>query len=207
MANVIWVGASEMPIKEATCVERTRKVLDASGYSFQLWDNDMVMNLASNWPDAQDFLKIAFEQSKWAFIADCAKAMILVKTGGWVLDADNELLQPLLPFRRFHWVSGFENFKGMYLPITAVMGGVCGHKFSRRLLRVYSKSNVDAIFSMPNTSWISKILVDEGMNLRNERQYIEKLDVEIFPEDTFCGTNPTENTVSIHHFSGSWLPT
>jgi hypothetical protein len=57
---------------------------------------------------------------------------------------------------------------------------------------------------MPNTRWISNVLYNHGMNRDNRRQYVEALDVEIFPDHVFCGPRRNGQSVALHHFSASW---
>lgn len=202
MAHVIWVGGAPMPEKEAACLERNRQVL--SHYDLLLWGDDDVAQLTDGLPEVARFIDFARMHRKWAFIADAMKMLILTRVGGWVLDADNEFLQPPDAFGRFHWVSGFENWNGLQSPITAVMGAVPDHRFSKLLLSAYARSPANELCSVPNTRWISNVLYNHGMNRDNRRQYVEPLDVEIFPDHVFCGPRRDGQSVALHHFSASW---
>lgn len=203
LAHVIWVGGAPMPEKEAACLDRNRQVL--SGYDFFLWGDDDVEQLSAGLPQVQAFIEFARAGRKWAFVSDAMKMLLLVRFGGWVLDADNEFLQPPDAFGRFNWVSGFENWNGHRSPITAVMGASPDHRFSRLLLSAYATSPPEQICAIPNTKWISDILYRHGMNRDNRRQYIDALDVEIFPDHVFCGPPKDGETVALHHFSASWV--
>jgi mannosyltransferase OCH1-like enzyme len=202
VAHVIWVGGAPMPEKEAACLERNRQVL--SHYDLLLWGDDDIAPLSAGLPEIARFFEHARANRKWAFMADAMKMLILVRFGGWVLDADNEFLQPPDAFERLHWVSGFENWNGLRSPITAVMGAVPDHRFSRLLASAYEKTPPAEICSVPNTRWISNVLYKHGMNRENRRQYVEALDVEIFPDFVFCGPAHDGQTVALHHFSASW---
>jgi mannosyltransferase OCH1-like enzyme len=202
VAHVIWVGGAAMPEKETACLERNRDILSA--YDLLLWGDDDIGPLTEGLPEVTKFIDFARAQRKWAFIADAMKMLILSRFGGWVLDADNEFLQAPDAFGRFHWVSGFENWNGLQSPITAVMGAAPDHKFSKLLLSAYIKSPAPELCSMPNTRWISSVLYNHGMNRDNRRQYIEALDVEIFPDYVFCGPPRDGQSVALHHFSASW---
>lgn len=205
VAHVVWVGGAPMPPKEAACLERNRHVL--SGYEFLLWGDDDIEPLCAGLPALRAFIEFARAAKKWAFVSDAMKALLLVRFGGWVLDADNEFLQPPDAFGHLNWVSGFENWNGQHSPITAVMGAAPDHRFSRMLLSAYLNSQPQLLCAIPNTLWISDILYRHGMNRDNRRQYIDTLDVEIFPDYVFCGPPKDGDTVAVHHFSASWVNT
>jgi len=205
MAHVIWVGGAPMPEKETACLERNREVL--SHYDLLLWGDDDIAPLTEGLPEVARFIEFARAHRKWAFVADAMKMVILARHGGWVLDADNEFLQAPDAFSRFHWVSGFENWNGLQSPITAVMGAVPDHKFTKLLLSAYINSPHAELCSVPNTQWISRVLCNHGMNRDNRRQYVEALDVEIFPDHVFCGPRRNGHSVALHHFTASWKAT
>lgn len=203
VAHVIWVGGAPMPDKELFCLERNRQVL--CDYELLLWGDDDIEHLVAGLPQIKNFIVFAREARKWAFISDVLKTLLLVRFGGWVLDADNEFLQPPDAFRRFNWVSGFENWHGHRNPITAVMGASADHPFSRLLLSTYANSAPEELCAIPNTKWISQILYSHKMNPDNRRQYVESLDVELFPDYVFCGPRKDGEAVALHHFSASWV--
>lgn len=205
IAHTIWVGGNNIPEKEAYCISKNSEMFNESGYIFKIWGDKEVLNFTEIYPELKIFFNSAYEQKKYAFISDCAKALILTHYGGWVLDADNEIIKSLSPFQRMNWVSGFENWQGNKLPITALMGGCPYHSFSQLLLRHYLEVEPEILFSMPNTRWISEILFENKMNSNDKRQYLDSLDVEIFPSDYFCGPEITNNTFALHHFSASWI--
>jgi len=202
VVHVVWVGDAQMPEKEAYCLARNREVL--SSYKVMLWNDANIGELVPDIAQIRSFLEFAVQQRKWAFVSDLVKVLALVRIGGWSIDADNEFFVPPEPFRRMHWVSGFENWHGRISPITAVMGGVPHHRFSKTLLGVYSSYDPAQIISMPNTAWISNILVQGGVENNNARQYSEQHDVQLFPDHVFSGPERNSETVAHHHFSASW---
>lgn len=203
LAHVFWVGGAPMPKKEAQCLERNAEVF--GGYELVLWGDEDLPMLCASQPEIARFMDHAREHRKWAFMADAMKMLVLARFGGWAFDADNEFLQPPDAYARLHWVSGFENWRGLHSPITAVMGAVPGHAFTHALLAVYARSAPERMCGVPNTRWISDTLYQHGMNRDNRRQYVEALDVEIFPDHVFCGPRIDGQTVALHHFSGSWV--
>lgn len=202
--NVIWVGGGDLPEKEARCIGLTRERL--VGYEFRLWGDDDVPFIVDRYPLLQRFVEYAYENKKWAFLSDMVKMYILVEFGGWVMDADNEFVCPPSAYERHHWVSGFENWKGLVHPITAIMGAVPQHSFSRLLLSAYVSNDPNRLCEVPNTRWISHLLEKNGCRKDDTRQYIDALDVQVYPHSVFCATTKMPETVAFHHFSGSWLP-
>lgn len=202
IVHVVWVGGQPMPEKEAYCLARNREVL--SSHQVMLWTDDNIGELVPDVEPLKTFLNFAAQQKKWAFVSDLVKTLALVRIGGWSIDADNEFFVEPNRFRRMHWVSGFENWHGRISPITAVMGAVPQHRFSKTLLAVYGNNDPAEITSMPNTAWISNILLQSGAVNNNERQYVEGCDVHLFPDHVFSGPDKTADTVAHHHFSASW---
>lgn len=202
--NVVWVGGGAIPAKEIRCIDESRANL--ADYELRLWTDDDVPQIVDQHPGVRAFVEYAYSERKWAFLADMVKMYVLAADGGWVMDADNEFVSPPTPYERHHWVSGFENWRGILHPITAIMGSVPQHEFSRLLFSVYANNDPARISSMPNTHWISHILLSHGCRTDGTRQYVEPLDVELYPYSVFCAKERTRDTVAFHHFSGSWLP-
>jgi mannosyltransferase OCH1-like enzyme len=202
IVHVVWVGGKPMPEKESYCLARNREVL--SSHQVILWNDDNVRSLIPDMEPIKNFFEFAAANKKWAFVSDLVKVLALVRIGGWSIDADNEFFVEPNQFRRMHWVSGFENWNGHISPITAVMGAIPQHIFSRMLLGVYSNNDPNEIVSMPNTAWISSLLLKAGAVNNNQRQYVSGLDVQLFPDFVFSGPEKNADTVSHHHFSASW---
>lgn len=200
--NAIWVGGGAMPDKEVECIRRSKAVLQ--GYTFKMWGDEELAEVSLSLPALAPFIQYARENRRWAFLSDMLKAYILATEGGWVMDADNEFIQKPDAFLRHHWVSGFESWNGLLHPVTAIMASTPGHPFSRVLLSVYMNNPPEAICSRPNTAWISEIFVQHGAIKNDARQFIESLDVQIYPHEVFCATEVTPETVAFHHFSASW---
>lgn len=207
LAHVVWVGGQPMPDRFKQMHEANKSILSRDGYELQLWDDSLCSALIQKEPSIWRFLELAYAQRQYAFVSDCIKMLVLDRLGGWVLDADNEVVGSLEPYATHGWVSGFEHWGGAYHPITAAMGAEPGHKFSAELLSAYKTSTPEALLRLPNTQWISDILWSFGMNTENKQQYLEWLDVTIYPSEIFCGPVRTSDTVILHHFAGSWLPT
>lgn len=202
--HAVWVGG-QPPVKEQRLLELNAKLFSGAGYKFKVWTESEIRDLLSNSPELISHMNHIYSIKKFAFLSDIVKTYILFNFGGWVIDADNEFHRSPEHLSGLNWVSGFECFQGRYHPVTAVMGAVKKHKFSKLLLDTYINNPSDAIVMHTNTSWISNYLLEKAGNKDNKRFYCEYFDVDIFPSDFFCGPQVTQNTVAQHHFSGSWL--
>lgn len=205
LVHAVWVGGNPLPDKERTLFRLNRRLLTNVGFEYILWKEDEIDHLLPKSSIFRNFYDYCMERKRFAFASDIVKMFILCTKGGWISDADNEFLKPPTAFSGLNWVSGFENYNGAINPITAVMGATPNHLFSRALLHTYENNKFEVMVSMPNTRWISQYLLNHGGNRENIRFYSKHFDVDIFPSDYFCGPELTENTVSLHHFSGSWL--
>ena len=202
-AHVIWLGGKEIPKKEAHFIERNKSVL--KDYEFKIWKDEEIKDLISAHPNLKSFSDYAFENKIYAQLADLGKLLILEKQGGWTFDTDNEFLKQPDNYLSYNWVSGFENYAGRLMPITAVMAAVPDHKFTKYLIAAYEQLDPRYICHRPNTEWISNMLLNTGVKNDNSRQYIEILDLNLLPYSVFCATGAQKETVSFHHFSGLWI--
>lgn len=204
--HAVWVGGNPYPEKEKQLITINQKLLNESGFTYKVWTEEDIYQALPADSIARQFFDFCLERKKYAFASDIVKTYLLYTLGGWVVDADNEFLKSPITFAGLNWVSGFENYKGHTSPITAVMGAIPQHRFSKLLLDTYGANNFEDIISLPNTQWISSYLINHGGNKSNQRFYSQDYDVDIFPCDYFCGPEITDNTIALHHFSGSWLP-
>ena len=192
--HTVWVG-TDMPSRERDLWAKNREVLE--GYDIHIIRESIV-------PDnLKPYLNYVWQTKKWAFVSDILKVLALKKFGGWVSDADVEFFKTLDGFNSC-WVSGFENWRGHILANTAVWGAIPEHKFTNKILDIYLTHSPEDIMRKPNTKWISDILVENGAKIDNTEQYIESVDVKLYPHEIFCGPK-SEKSVSVHHFNGSWL--
>jgi mannosyltransferase OCH1-like enzyme len=199
--HTVWVGGP-MPEKEKKFLKNNKLIL--ADYEINLWGNDNYKSLIINHP-AEFFVTHALEHKRYAFASDVIKLIALEKFGGWSMDADNEVIQSFDGFLHLNFVSGFEKYKNKWAPITAVWGSIPNHKFVGLLLEQYTKRSLEYMIETPNTKWISEILVSSGAINNNLQQYIPSLDVNLYPDYTFCGPNVVGQTYALHHFNGSWL--
>ena len=81
-----WFGRGEMPDKEKMCIKTWKKYFPK--YELRLWNED-------NFDYKQcSFAKQAYENKKYAFVSDYARAKLLYEYGGVYLDTDVQVLKP-----------------------------------------------------------------------------------------------------------------
>lgn len=192
--------------------------------------NDEVKRLVSQWkekcPDyeiiewnednfdvnSNQYVKEAYENKKWAFVSDYVRLYALSKFGGIYLDTDVELVKNLDFLLNLNCVLGYEDKKMLS---TCFMACRSNNDLISSFLKEYEnihfiKENGEFDFT-PNVSRLSK-LVKESYKVELNGTYFSNEKLVIYPKDYFCPKNYetnkinlTENTVAIHHFSGSWL--
>ncbi len=194
-----WFGRNPKPKLITDCIASWRKY--CPDWEIIEWNEDNY-DVRKN-----EFVREAYESKTWAFVADYARFDVLNQYGGVYFDTDVELLKPIPDF-----LMEEEAFSGFEMPDRVapglVYGTVPGQKVLVRALEKYSnkafstKENVVELFT--------SILDEEGLRKDNSDQIVAG--VRILPTEYFGCYNheiqkfePTENTISIHHYYASWV--
>lgn len=197
-----WFGGKPKPQKVLEYIETWKKFLP--DFEIKEWNE-------SNFDISQcQFVKEAYESKKYAFVADYTRLYVLYKYGGIYFDTDVEVLKSFVNFENFDMFMGLE-MDGQVG--TSVIGAKPSHKLIKEFLDYYkSKAFINKDGSLdrtPNTVIISQILKEHNIGLENRCVVIDN--IGIFSKDYFSPVNIftgklkiTDNTHSIHHFSGSW---
>lgn len=200
-----WFGRNPLPELAKNCINSWKKY--CPDYQIVEWNEDN-FNLHYN-----DYVWEAYQSKKWAFITDVVRLHALVTMGGIYMDTDVEVLKPLDELLQYDAVSGFET--PSQIP-TGLMGCIKDQPLFKELLDDY----FNAHFILPdgtldlttNVVRITSICNKYGFNPNNQKQTIKGF--TLLPKDFLCPKNPitkelyiTSNTLTIHHFDGSWAPT
>lgn len=206
-----WFGQGELPAIAKKCMKSWQEQMP--GVKIVRWDEtnyDVTKNR---------YMREAYAKKKYAFVSDYARLDIIYQNGGIYLDVDVELIRPLDPIlENNHCFLGFQTAlpSGEFLVNTGLgFGAEPGNKLIRQILKDYEDlvfikedGSLDLV-SCPMRN--SSVLKDIGLTTNNKLQMV--VDARIYPCDYFCPMNEqngkiqlTNNTVSIHHFSASWLP-
>lgn len=200
-----WFGKGEKPELARKCIESWKKY--CPNYEFKEWNEDN-FDINSN-----EYVKQAYESRKFAFVTDYVRLYALYHEGGVYMDTDVEVLKPVDEFLKHKAFSSFEN--NNMIP-TGLMAAEKGNEWIKDLLNEYNDLKfIDKDGKMDLTTNVTRItnLTRDKYGLKLESSYQDLKDgiVTMYPHEYFCPKdwetgkiNLTENTYTIHHFSGSW---
>ncbi len=184
-----WFGKNHKPQIAEFCISTWKKYL--SDYEIIEWNEDN-FDVHQN-----EFVKTAYQNKKWAFVSDFARAKALFDHGGFYMDTDMEVRNSLNDFLEYKAVCGFE-IKG--IPYSAFWGVEKGHILAELIMQYYLKNDYT---ETPNTKIFSKLLVERfGANPNQDKLQELKEGIMLFPSSYFSLDLPLNYVV--HHFSGSW---
>lgn len=199
-----WFGGKEKPELAQKCINSWKT--NCVGYEIKEW-NESNFDLSSN-----AYIREAYQAKKWAFITDYVRLYVLVTEGGIYMDTDVEVIQPLDFFLKYKAFSGFQT--DTEIP-TGIMACEKGFKLFDELLHDYDNRHFkigETEYDMTtNVVAITNACLKKGLVLNNKKQDVDGF--VLYPKDYFCAKNyitgvieKTKNTVTIHHFAGSWRP-
>ena len=197
-----WFGRGQMPKLALKCIESWKKY--CPDYQIKEWNEDN-FDL-----DLYPYVREAYDARKFAFVTDVVRLYALYHEGGIYMDTDVEVIKPLDSLLQYQAVSGFES--PTQIP-TGLMASEKEHPLIAKLLHEYDGLHFvkfDGTYDLTtNVVRISKVCVKFGLKLNNELQVVK--DFTFLPKDYLCPKSYvtgkielTNNTLCIHHFSGSW---
>ena len=199
-----WFGRNPLPELAQKCIASWKKYLP--DYEIKEWNED---NFDVN---IIPYTAEAYAAKKYAFVSDYARFWILYKYGGIYFDTDVEQIKPI---NTMLFQDAFLGFEGTKHIGTAVMGCVPHHPLFEEFLNLYKglslvKDDKGTIDTDTNVKRLTELLESHGLIRNGQRQTVAG--VNIYPSDVFSpydyvdGTlHKTENTITIHWFSQSWL--
>lgn len=202
--HYVWFGGNELTDLAQRCIDSWKRY--CPDYEIVRWDE-------SNFDSGGNrYFEEALKSKKWAFASDYARLKILFEYGGIYMDTDVEVLRPLDDFLFEAAFSGFEAEQSVP---TGLMAARAGEPFFRRLLDDYDNRhfiNEDGSFDLTtNVTLITDACVAAGLFLNGEKQTVQGF--TLYPKEYFCPKDHdtgvvslTDNSYTIHHFNGSWLP-
>lgn len=168
------------------------------GYEIIEWNEenfDMNMN---------EYIKVAYEQKKWAYVSDYIRAYVIYHEGGIYLDTDVLVLDNLDQFLDNRAFVGFENPQ---YPFTAAFGAEPKHPFVKDMLDFFEGESFtfdrENQMKNVNTKTVSDILIDKyHCQLGNKEQILDE-GIHVYPSGILC--NPSGDSSTIHVFTGTWM--
>ena len=201
-----WFGGKPLPKLAKKCIKSWEKYLP--DFEIKLWNEENTdLNECA-------FVKGAYENKKWAFVADYVRTKALYEYGGIYFDTDMEVTKDISDLLKNDTFLGIED-SGF------VAVGVWYEKnknaiLPKKLYEKYKSMNSFPLDNLPETSipkMISNILDDYGLEYKSDK--IQTLDhnIVIYPRDYFYPFSYdrtknvfTDNTCMIHYYDASWIP-
>lgn len=155
----------------------------------------------------------AYEAQKWAFITDYVRLKVLYEYGGFYMDTDVEMIKSLDPLRIYRAVSGYESPTRI---LTGTIGSCRDNEWIGLLLRYYDNRHFlreDGTFDLTTNVKVITEMTSQKYNLSLDGKKKKfGTNMILLPFDYLCAKDLdtgevkiTENTFTVHHFSGSWL--
>lgn len=190
--HYVWMGGQEKPEKIQKCMKTWKKHL--KDYKFIEW-NETNFDIESH-----PFVKKMYEKKNWAFVSDYVRAYAIYNYGGIYLDTDVFVIKNLDKLLNDKAFVGFEDKE---YPFTAVFGAEKEHPLIKDMLDYYNDINIEGKFEDNNTISVSQLLIDKyGCKTGNLEQML-KTGIKVYKDDVLC--NPSNNSLTVHVFLGSWL--
>lgn len=200
-----WFGRGKLPDLAKKCIESWKKY--CPDYEIKEWNEDN-FDL-----DKYPYVREAYDKRKFAFVTDVVRLYALYHEGGIYMDTDVEVLKPLDRFLAHHAFSGFEDEQ--FVP-TGIMASEKGGKWAKDNLDYYNGKHFlkedGSVDLTTNVVTITNYMLPLGLKQDNTYQDFPGL-ITFYPKDYFCPKSYkdgqiylTDNTYTIHHFAGSWVP-
>ena len=201
-----WFGKKSLPEEARKCIESWKKY--CPDYEIKEWNED---NFDIN---SCVYVKEAYNEQKWAFVTDFVRLKVIYDYGGIYMDTDVEVCKSLDPLLKWDAFSGFESNNN--IP-TGIMGGIAKNEWMGYLLSYYKnkhfKSQNGEIDLTTNVTTITKMTFEKYKVKLDDTFQVFGENMVLYPFEYLCAkdhsngiVNKTNNTYTIHHFSGSWIP-
>ena len=201
-----WFGGKPLPKLAKKCIKSWKKYLP--DYEIIEW-NEHNVNL-----EECAFIKEAYENKKWAFVADYARTKAIYEMGGIYFDTD------MMVTKNIDFLLENETFLGVedsMMVNAAVWGASKPHTdFAKKMLDFYKSQehfDVDNIYKMSIPRIITRILDKYGFDPSiNEVQILNK-NIYVYPRPyfyplsyNFKNNQFSKDTCMIHYFDATWIP-
>ena len=192
--HYVWVGGKEKPKKIKKCMKTWNKHL--KDYEIKEW-NESNFDISSH-----PFVSSAYNAKKWAFVSDYIRAYVIYNEGGIYLDTDVLVVDNLDSLLKNKAFVGFENDTH---PFTAVFGAESKHPFIKQMLEYYDSTSSSFNFENNNTLSVSNMLIDNYNCILGNIEQELKTGIKVYRSGILC--NPSNESKTIHVFTGTWLDT
>lgn len=202
-----WFGDKPFPKLAEKCLKSWKKYLP--DFEIMKWSEENV--------DLNEcpFIKEAYENKKWAFVADYARAKALKEYGGIYFDTDMEVIKDISDLlNKGNTFLGVEDTG--YVAVGVWYENKENALLPTKLLDIYRSIehfNVDEMSEYAIPKLLSSILDPLGLKKGSKELQILGDGIYIYPREYFYPysydrTNNifTDNTCMIHYYDASWIP-
>ncbi len=200
-----WFGGNPIPTKVLKCIESWKKF--CPDYEIIKWTED---NYDVN---KNEYMKNAYHEKKWAFVADYARLDILYQYGGIYLDTDVELISEINCLLENEAFMAIEKHSVL---VATGLGFGChpGNIHIKNLIDLYQTlsfyKNDGKINTTPCTIYTTNYFQQYGYLKKDMTQNVDNMIIlaseYLCPIDYNTGKiHKTQNTLGIHWYDASWL--
>lgn len=201
-----WFGGNELPKSAVKCVNSWKKF--CPDYKIIEW-NEQNFDISS----APLYVRQAYENKKFAFVADYVRLYALYNHGGIYMDTDVEVVNSLGFLSGNNLTLGFE--EGNYIA-TSFMAADVNNDFIKKFLDTYNNEAFlkedGSLNTETNVYKLTKMLEQIGLERNNLYQELQN-SIVIYPREYFAPynnstgvLNKTKNTIAIHWYDKTWIP-
>lgn len=195
-----WFGRAPKPKLAERCIASWRKY--CPDYELIEWNED---NFDVN---MNGYTRMCYEQKKYAFLSDYVRLLVVAEHGGIYFDTDVELIKPLENLMSHEAFFGFETPE--YVASGLGFGSVPHGTAIELMLSEYDEllDGEHGVKGCPrlNTSALLKLGLKQDGTYQNLSGTIILPSDYLNPYESNTGRlNKTENTVSVHWYSASWM--
>ena len=209
-----WFGGNQLPLDAQKYIASWKEYLP--GYEIREW-NESNFNI-----NCCPYVYEAYQAKKYAFVSDYVRFYVLYHYGGIYFDTDVEIIRNMDHIITVGNFMGFEKSLATQQTNTITgkgalginpgigLGMVQGVDIVHEILCFYESKEHFAVEDGTVVDYTTEIFKRHG--LVDDHKLQKVADVSIYPADFFCPmdsttgiTTITKNTVSIHHYSCSWI--
>lgn len=191
--HYVWMGGKEKPKTIKKCMKTWKKRL--KGYEFIEW-NEQTFDINSH-----PFVKAAYKAKKWAFVSDYVRAYAIYNYGGVYFDTDIFAIRDI---EKLLDNDAFVGYEHPDFPFTAVFGAKKGHPLIKDMLDYYDElDSYEFNFENNNTISVSNLLITKYKCKKGNKEQLLKHGIKVYKEGVLC--NPSNESLTVHVFLGSWL--
>ncbi len=202
-----WFGGNPLPKLAKKCLKSWKKY--CPDYEIVLWD-EKSFDIES----CPLYVRQAYERKRWAFVSDYARLKIIYDEGGVYLDTDVEIVKSidfLLENSAFFAVES----DGIAVATGLGFGAEQGNQAVKAMMDDYGDAPFIKEDGTPDLTPCpvrnTRTLYRFGFVKENKEQLLDG-GIRVLPSEYMCPMffstgilTLTDNTVSIHHYSSSWI--